>query len=366
MPHPPTVFDVLIVGNHPASHLAASILAQTASLKIAHATLPNPDPVPPVALLNPALFGLHPLLKPLKRKIPATPIHGIQFLNPEKSVESRSRGALTSLVLYKDVQTQIHKLAAGLPIQFLKPKALSILSFGDHVQLLLDNKPVSAKTLLMANPINPVPWEPTLLRIRADLSVKPSLYKESGSKSLLPLSLNLAGPNHHAFLYPGKSHLMLSVDIPARSTLSVPQLMGRWIEMLMHHQLLGAAPAWTPEQLVVRQYPSAGALSHNNVGNRTLQIGPAGGFYSTTGEDLYPNCWSAIFACEAIKKALRNNSTLQDSLNAFRTNWGAELGHYLRAPHENLNYLLPLIFHNPILAQRAAISLLKGPESEPG
>ncbi len=53
-------------------------------------------------------------------------------------------------------------------------------------------------------------------------------------------------------------------------------------------------------------------------GSRTerLLIGPAGGFYSACSEDIYPNCWSAIYAADAVKKALKEQH-LQDALQSI-------------------------------------------------
>ena len=102
-----------------------------------------------------------------------------------------------------------------------------------------------------------------------------------------------------------------------------------------------------------------GALTQEDVGNRTLLFGPAGGFYSAAGEDIYPNCWSAIFAAEVAKKALKETH-MQDGLQADRHTWGATLGDYLRGPQQNLKFLLPLVYRNPVMCARLAESILTG------
>ena len=71
--------------------------------------------------------------------------------------------------------------------------------------------------------------------------------------------------------------------------------------------------------------PLAGALAHEGVANRTLLVGPAGGFYSACTEDIYPNCWSAIYAADSLKKALKEPH-LQDALQAYRHRWRTTLG----------------------------------------
>ena len=105
--------------------------------------------------------------------------------------------------------------------------------------------------------------------------------------------------------------------------------------------------------------PLAQALSQENVANRTLLIGPAGGFYSACAEDVYPNCWSSIFAVDVAKKAL-GEKHLQDALQPYRHKWGSTLGDYLRGPQQNLRFLLPLVYRNPVMTARMAEAILSG------
>jgi len=105
--------------------------------------------------------------------------------------------------------------------------------------------------------------------------------------------------------------------------------------------------------------PFAGALAQEGVANRTLLIGPAGGFYTACGEDIYPNCWSAIFAADVAKKAVKERH-LQDALRAYREKWGSTLGDYLRGPQQNLRFLLPLVYRNPVMTTRLSEAILTG------
>ena len=102
-----------------------------------------------------------------------------------------------------------------------------------------------------------------------------------------------------------------------------------------------------------------GALSQEGVANRALLIGPAGGFYSGCAEDIYPNCWSALFAADAVRKALKEPH-LQDALQPYRQKWGTTLGDYLRGPQQNLRFLLPLVYRNPVMTARLGESILMG------
>ena len=95
------------------------------------------------------------------------------------------------------------------------------------------------------------------------------------------------------------------------------------------------------------------------VANRTLLIGPAGGFYNACAEDIYPTCWSAVFAANVVTNALQARH-LQDALGAYRQTWGATLGDYLRGPQENLRFLLPLVYRNPVMTARMGEAILSG------
>jgi flavin-dependent dehydrogenase len=103
----------------------------------------------------------------------------------------------------------------------------------------------------------------------------------------------------------------------------------------------------------------AGALGRDVVARRTLLAGPAGGFISATGEDLYPSCWSARVAAEVADQALQS-AHVQDALGDYRGQWGGDLGEYLLGPQQNLKFLLPLVYKNPVMTDRLAHSAFRG------
>ena len=88
-------------------------------------------------------------------------------------------------------------------------------------------------------------------------------------------------------------------------------------------------------------------------------IGPAGGFYTACAEDIYPACWSATFAADIARRAVKEKH-LQDALGAYRHKWGATLGDYLRGPQQNLRFLLPLVYRNKVMTARLAEAILYG------
>jgi flavin-dependent dehydrogenase len=105
--------------------------------------------------------------------------------------------------------------------------------------------------------------------------------------------------------------------------------------------------------------PIAGALSQDGVADRTLLIGPAGGFYSACGEDIYPNVWSALYAVSVATQALKK-PVLQDALDDYRSCWRTDLGFYLQGPQQNLRLLLPMVYRNSTMTARLAEAILTG------
>ncbi len=103
----------------------------------------------------------------------------------------------------------------------------------------------------------------------------------------------------------------------------------------------------------------ASALERDVVGRLTLLCGPTGGFVSSTGEDLYPCCHSATFAADVAKKAVKA-AHVQDVLSDYRSVWGGTLGEYLQGPQQNMRFLLPLIYKNPVMTDRLADALFRG------
>jgi len=156
------------------------------------------------------------------------------------------------------------------------------------------------------------------------------------------------------------SSLQLCLSQPLHDQHDPLETIEAWIALLHQHGILKPPSIrLTQRQLVSAKLPLAGALTGEGVANRTLVIGPAGGFYSACAEDVYPNCWSALFAVEVMRKAL-HAPHLQDALHPYRHTWRTTLGDYLRGPQQNLRFLLPLVFRNPMMTQRLTEAILLG------
>jgi flavin-dependent dehydrogenase len=107
--------------------------------------------------------------------------------------------------------------------------------------------------------------------------------------------------------------------------------------------------------------PVATALdTESHVGKHTLVIGDAGGFVAAaSNEGIYPAMWSAQIAAEVIENALHANRS-QDELISFDSAWRMQMADYLRSPHTDIQFLLPLIFSNQPMANRMGAAFFHG------
>ena len=107
--------------------------------------------------------------------------------------------------------------------------------------------------------------------------------------------------------------------------------------------------------------PASAALDmDSHVGKHTLVIGDAGGFVSaSSNEGIYPAMWSAKIAVEVADSALRSVHS-QDELMTFDSVWRMRMADYLRSPHTDIRFLLPLIFTNQPMADRMGAAFFSG------
>ena len=365
--------DVLVLGEHPATYLCAALLREGGKLRVLHATIPVEKPVDRIALLNPAFFSLHKSLEPLKRKLDLTAVYGAQFLADEAETRSehRAKATMAYTVHYKDLRAAVMKVAADEGVEFITPKQLEIHRLDEQgIDLTLGKNRVRAKVLVVGGKLPeaqqkllgmPEAWGPDVVRRYTFLKLKSNKWADLGHRPMVPMSLDLGHHLYWAWLLPHEGCVQLAVEQPVESLgrLKSHDLMQRWVDTLRKHGILkpgGGVPVADSEFM---DLPLTGALVHEGVANRTLLVGPAGGFYSATGEDLYPNCWSALFAADTIKKALKEPH-LQDALQPYRQKWRTTLGDYLRGPQQNLRFLLPLVYRNQVMTERLTESILLG------
>ena len=368
--------DVLVLGEHPATYLAAALLMQKSKLRVVHSTIPGDAETDRLVVINPTFFTLHPLLEPLRRKLDLVSVYGLQFLSDDPAVRSeyRSKAALSYIASYKQVRAELTKVAGAQGVELENPK------HPDHLQIhRLDERGIDVtvgkaqlrpKVLVLGGALPekqrrllglPESWEPEVVHRYTFVKLPGVKWADLGSRPVMPMSLNLREMLCWAWLLPGPKSVQLAVEQPIDSLdrAKPADLLAHWIEILRRNEVIngkGDVPVDSAQSI---DLPLAGALAHEGVANRTLLVGPAGGFYSACTEDIYPNCWSALYAADAVKKALKETH-LQDALQPYRHKWRTTLGDYLRGPQQNLRFLLPLVYRNQVMTTRLTEAILLG------
>lgn len=375
MPKRKTEPDVLILGDHPSAHLAAAILRdKSAALRIVHASVPGEEHLDRLVPINPAFFDLHKLVGPLKRKLELVPIYGLKFLSDEPAARSEwsSRTIAAYVAHFKPLHHAVIKIAQDAGVERMNSATLHIHHLDEHaVHVEIDGKMLRPRLLLLAGHLPlahrrtlglPHAWDDGVLHRYTFIALKGAKWMGQSSRPMIAMSLDLRGTLWWAWLLPGPGGAQLSLTQPIASTRTIPPatMLRHWADVLARHNELKAGVNsidFTAAQSI--DLPLAGALSHEGVANRTVLFGPAGGYYTACAEDIYPNCWSAIFAADTARKALQERH-VQDALHAHRQKWGATLGDFLRGPQQNLRFLLPLVYRNPMMTARLAEAILHG------
>jgi flavin-dependent dehydrogenase len=365
--------DVLVLGEHPAAYLAAALLKHKTKFRVTHSTIPGEDWPDRLVMINPDFYDLHPLLEPLRKKLDTRGVYGLQFLgnDPATRGEYRSKSIVADVGSLENVRAAMEAVAKGQDVDLATPKQLVVHRLDERgIEITLGNQQVYPKAVVLAGRLEeayhrvlgvPEEWETGVLHRYSFVKLKGTKWVDLGTRPLIPMSLDLDCSLYWGWLLPGPKHVQLAVEQPLESTerLRPLELLRHWVKVLSDHQVLKAPVELTAAMVTSMDLPFAGALAQEGLANRTLLVGPAGGFVSANAEDVYPTCWSAIHAADVLKKALKEQH-LQDALQPYRQKWRTTLGDYLRGPQQNLKFLLPLVYRNQNMTDRLAEAILTG------
>jgi hypothetical protein len=370
--------DVLVLGSHPCAYFAAALLRQNSSCRVIVGSIADArraDEDDRLVTLNPELFDLHKSLSALKRELDLTAVYGVRFLSddPKTSSEFVSRRPVFYISTFGQVRDAIARIAERSRAELAKNDSLEIHRADEHgVHVTLDGRALTPRLLIVSDEL-PAParrvlglaesWEPGVLHRYTYVTCKATRGMEfgTGTRPLAPMSLDLKGRLTWGWALPGGAHVQFAVEEPVERTDSASSrsLLKHWLDVLTNHGVLRDGSVPNVADAVSMNLPLGGALVQEDVANRTLLIGPAGGFYSACAEDVYPACWSAVFAAETARRALAEKH-LQDALQTYRQKWGSTLGDYLRGPQQNLRFLLPLVYRNKMMTMRLAEAIVFG------
>jgi hypothetical protein len=376
--------DVLVLGSHPCAPFAAALLRQNSSLTVTRADIADELLDDRLVVINPEFFQLSPLLSPLKSILDLREIHGLKFLADDPAIESEfaDKSVAAYVGSMKPIRSAFIEMANKAGVATVGKSNVEITGADEHgVHVRLDGKPIKPKLLIVACELprdaeralglqthweNGVIHRYTYVKCKAskvplNLSDGDADTGGGAAKNLMPMSLDLKGRLSWAWAISGANANQFAVEQPLDTVKTDPpvELLEHWLNVLEKHRVIKDAGAIDTATAVSVDLPFAGALAQEGVANRALLIGPAGGFYTACAEDIYPACWSAMFAADIAKKALKEKH-LQDALGAYRHKWGATLGDYLRGPQQNLRFLLPLVYRNKVMTARLAEAILYG------
>ncbi|RJP32334.1 MAG: FAD-dependent oxidoreductase [Phycisphaerales bacterium] len=144
---------------------------------------------------------------------------------------------------------------------------------------------------------------------------------------------------------------------PDEARTALIELCGRLHDSGMASAALAGSAADAPLSL----HPAAFALDMDtHVGKNALLVGDAGGFVAAASfEGIYPATWSAQIAAEVVHEAL-DHTNAQDTLMQFEPRWRHRMAGYLRVPHTDVHFLLPLVFSNRAMADRMGAAFFRG------
>lgn len=366
-------FDIVILGDHAAAHLATAVLrADQPKLNIAQIALPGEKHFDRLAMVNPKLFSLHAVMKDLEKEKSLTRTSGLQFLSETANLrgEFTSKSPTSITLSTESFRQKMIDVARSAGATQLRPKALLVNRvLDDGVELALDGSPITARIVLVTGGMNidsrrvlgiPLHGEDDTTQHLRVLRLCPAKNFIQMPANVVPMSLDLAGGGAWAWALQSGDVVELSILQPARGLRDPNKNMAAWIENLALHGIIQSPEKLPkPESAATFALPIAAALSGETVANRTLLFGPAGGFVSACAEEVYPSCWSAVIAAKIAAAALKQRH-VQDALLEFRGEWGSTLGDYLRGPQQNLKLLLPLVYRNNIMSARVAEAILLG------
>jgi len=181
----------------------------------------------------------------------------------------------------------------------------------------------------------------------------------SSGKGRVTVILGLTRDGGHGVVLWAADQLTVAVTAPGAREDVVSWLTGL-CRTLGERALLPAGLNPEPDRLAVIPPPANALEMETHVGKHALLIGEAGGFVAAlSNEGVVPAMWSASVAAKVVSSALQSPRS-QDALMTFDTRWRLEMADYLRSPNTDMQFLIPLVFSNQLMADRMAAAFFRG------
>ena len=371
--------DVVVLGCHPSAFLAVALLKQIAGLQIVHASLAGEKYIDRLVLVNPKLFDLHPLLNGVQHELTLTPTYGLRFLGDERGLENSftSKSVTAFVASFKQVQSVLQKRAGvhGEVVANLEIHGMDETG----VDLTLGKNRLRTKLILLAGPVEashrqilglPEKWDAEVMHRYSFIKCRSSKLEAIAQpgEALIPMSLDLGGTLHWAWLLAAGEHVQLAIEQPVERfaekqvrvrngiTCGNGAAVGECAERSPNDQASkDRYKSGHDDRAAVRRRTGSGSGRESNAAIRpgrgvlhglcrgnvsVLLVGHLCGGCGEGGVErtLHPRCLARVIARSG----------------------AARLGDYLRGPQQNLKFLLPLVYRNPTMATRLAEAILTG------
>ncbi len=363
-------FDVAIVGAGPAGAIAANVLAR----KHRRVVLIDQARFPRTTVCSGWLSSrAEKLLLDGGVKLAglsAQPFSDVTFFNADftKSTKPAFKDPPGFLVDRTRFDNELVQAAVSHDVTFLQGCGVTGVQLKESaVSLTLgDGRRIESRLLLLASgrgsPLLESIGFPRQIggTVMWTAQVSENLPSGSGGDPKVAVIFGLDGGGSFGLCCRSRERVTLDVNWIGPQEGALPALV-RLCENAFRHQLspvnlIGKVPTAT----VVRT-PAAAALDmDSHVRKHTLLAGDAGGFVSAvSNEGIYPAMWSGRLAAEVLEIAVTSKHS-QDALIGFDASWRVEMADYLRSPHTDVRFLLPLIFANQPMADRMGAAFFHG------
>lgn len=365
------LYDVLIVGAGPAGATAAIFLARQDRSVMLVDRAEFPKPVPCAGWISGKSVELFDELGVDPKKMGALPFGKVSFYRSDFSESARPsfENAPGFLVDRPSFDRKLFDMArkAGATVQGGCEVVDLRLKEDRVVAQLAGGALVEAKLLLLAaGRQSPLLDRVSIPGVDAGSVVWTAMVEEVPPKGAGPAEPEVAvvlgldrGPSF-AFCCSHKKRVFVGVHWHGDRAETVPKLVLACRGAAEH----GVVPIdLSKKAAMCKPLSTSGAAAmemDSHVGKHTLVIGEAGGFVTAASQEgIYPAMWSAQIAAEVALEALQGVHS-QDQLMQFNSVWRMRMADYLRSPHTDIQFLLPLVFTNQPMADRMGAAFFSG------
>ncbi len=365
------LYDVAIVGAGPAGATAAIVLAQKGRkvVLVDRATFPRQTTC--ASWLNarcaPLLTDLGVKDKSLlKCQFSDVTLYRPDFSQSAKPTFEHTPGYLIDRARFDNA---LVTTAADQGVNFVQGCAATDLQLKESSAVieLADGRHLDGRLLLLASGRRAELFERLGLAaskgeapIWAAQVDAPLTGKAAPRKAQIGVILGLDNAGSLGICLLSTDRVSMGINWAGEGTEAVPALV-QLCRQAFQHQVVPVDLSDEAGSVTLSHSPASAALDmESHVGKHTLVIGDAGGFISAaSNEGIYPAMWSAQIAGEVIDRALHSVHS-QDELMTFDSTWRMQMADYLRSPHTDIQFLLPLIFTNQSMADRMGAAFFSG------